>query len=266
MARAKKPLKKKSRTKKNPPARPVGKPKRKPKPKPKPKHKSTAQLSPRNRKKLEAAGRAASRKKQRLENIGMQLDAEGKAYRARLAKKAKADAKKKRKAKAQARQLATRARKGGQQSLLFTLEAAYETMRQASPTALALVVEHSPTMEYGREPWLLLGRFITEEAMTWQDAGELFQLWENDLVLEATVHPNRGSYMRVVYQPYDEDGEPVGEPQGFSVNSGRWNAVISEMRIRAIGDPGIYDEDAFSVLYAGASIIEIVVWWSASLL
>ncbi len=253
MARARKPSKK-SPAKKKPPTR-----------KPPAKKKAAAKkpLSPAAKRKLAAAKAAITRKA----NLRARQDAEAASFNKKLREKAKLKKQKTRKAKAAARQLATRARPGGQPSIIVQLEDAYETMRQLSPYAMSLEIEHSPVTDRGLQPWLLLGDFETQESITWAELGRVFQIWENDLFLAAAINPDRYSLIRIIYLRYDEDGEPVGEPEGYSpASSGSWDSVISECVADLIGyDYNDPDEDSLAAIYQNTAILSVEVLFSASL-
>lgn len=239
--------------------KPIARTKPRTKSKPKPKAKPARLTAADKRRKLAAAKGAATRKRNEM----ARREAESKAFRAKLAKKARLKKKRERKAKATARQLATRAKKGGK-SLLAQLEGAYGTMAETSPYPLAVSIERSPVMDKGRQPWLLQGTFIPE-GLGWAEVGEICKRWEDDLILETTINSQRYSFIRFLYQRYDEDGDPVGEPQGYSAtSSGPWGYVISETVGAIIGDEFL-DDDSLAVLYENTAILEIQVLWSASL-
>lgn len=251
MARAKK------RSAKKPAKKTKAKPTKKAAAKKKPASKRTSQLSEKTRKQLAAAQRRREQRAHKKQAI----------EREELRKKKKRE----KKAKARARQHATRARKGGQVSLLVQLEDAFATMQDLANTivTMGLAIEHSPVMERGQQPWLLLGRFVPEEVCTWKDIGRVFELWDLDPFLPVAINPQRYTFMRVVYQAYDDEGDPAGKPEGFApTNSGAWERVISEAVARTLGyegDDGEPDADALATRYANAAILEIQVLWSASL-
>lgn len=218
--------------------------------------------SPKIKRQLAAAKANATKRRKAREA----REAESKAQAKQRALDAKRKRKRDKKAKATARQKATRARKGGL-SLLATLENAYRTMQSVATYALGLSIERSPVMERGQQPWLLLGTFTPEEPMTWSDVGRVTQIWRDDDITIATVHPQRYSFLRYVYQLLDDEGEAVGKPQGYAPHSsGGWEKVINEAVEKLIGDD--YqdpDEGSMAARYPNTQILAIEVLWSASL-
>jgi hypothetical protein len=248
MARARKP-KKKPPAKKKARAKPAATP--------------SAKLTPKVKRQLAAAKGVATRKRNKL----ARLEALSAAQKLARAKKAKKDRAARKKAKATARQMATRAKPGGKKSELFQLEAVFQTMADMLPFAVSVQVEHAPVMDMGQQPWLLLGAFKIEEPASWLDVGIGCQRWEQDLILEATIKPQRYSFLRFLYQIYDDEGDPVGAPEGYApTSSGAWESVISEA-VGAIigGDADDLLPETLAAQYPNTAILEIQVWFSASM-
>lgn len=148
------------------------------------------------------------------------------------------------------------------QDLIDQLLDAYERMRETSPVSLSLTTENAPVVVTGTQPWLLLGTFAPVEPTTYAELDGILRTWEDDLTLEVMINPDRYAWIRIVYQEYDEDGDPVGKPEGYAPTSaGPWASVISETR----SDFDITDAGSVSNRYQNSTVGLIEVYLSANL-
>lgn len=102
------------------------------------------------------------------------------------------------------------------------LLAAAERMRDSAPVDLELSFEAPPTGV--KTPWLVVAVFRPTAPMGYFELADLFQTWEDDLFLEASIGPRRWSWIRWNYRK----GKHV---YGFAPAAlGEWSTVITEAR------------------------------------
>lgn len=164
----------------------------------------------------------ARRKRDRLrrEAIAESIRISEEAHKRKLARDKKAAK------EARARRVKRRAEaneRAAPRPLIEHLIGALEHMQDTSPVAVRLHVEPSPP---GRQLWLLVGEFTPTDPSSYADVHEIFRTWEDDLVLDATIDPQRLSMIKVGYQPVR------GKKEWFTVaDAGEWNQTISRARM-----------------------------------
>jgi hypothetical protein len=102
-------------------------------------------------------------------------------------------------------------------------EIAIEWLEYMTPPGFALDVVEAELA--ARTPWLVVGKFTPNDAISYAELAAVFQAWRDDLALESELHPQRVASIRIVYiDPNDLRGS------GDSVvsHSGPWELVISE--------------------------------------
>lgn len=111
-------------------------------------------------------------------------------------------------------------------------------------------------------PWLVVGRFDLLEPLGYQAIAEIFQLWADDLILEAMVNPQRLSQIRIVYV---DPKDPRGASDSIVSSVGAWEFVISDLIGDLIGS-GDDDEDALAVRYAATAVGTFFVYFAPTLI
>lgn len=109
-----------------------------------------------------------------------------------------------------------------------------------------------------RTPWLVVGRFDCVDAPTYAELDEVFSTWRDDLILEAKIHPQRFSQIRIVYE---DPKAKRGESDSIVSHSGPWEAVISEISFEL--DPD--DEDSLASRYEHTTVPIFYVYFSSQL-
>lgn len=221
------------------PARP-SKPKRKPA-KPEPAKRSPQQRAALTRKRnaakheRELARRRARRRELKLERESIKAGELARRREKRAAKKRRAT--------------------GDERGLLIEL---LERMRNGAAAYVPLSLEITEAEPGARIPWLVVGRFDAIEAPTYAELDAVFRQWEGDLTLEAALHPQRMSQIRIVYS---DPNAKRGEGDSIVSHTGPWEAVISEISFEL--DPT--DEDSLASRYANTIVPAFYVYFSGRL-
>jgi hypothetical protein len=118
----------------------------------------------------------------------------------------------------------------------------------------------------GRAPWLAVGRFeFLDEGMSYERLGEVLEAWSSDLVLEAAIHPDRMSQIRIIYE---DPNERRGDGDDFISQIGAWPFVLSDILREVVGTGGISEDadvDALANRYANSIIPRCYVYFSSEL-
>lgn len=211
------------------------KPTKKAAPKRAPKKTTKPKLSPRQK----AARKAArTRERNRLERESIELSE-------RAHEEAEAEATARRKA-------------GDERQLLIDV---LEDMRNVGASVLALSLDITEAEVGARIPWLVVGRFDCVDLPTYAQLGELFEVWRDDLVLEANIHPQRLSQIRIIYS---DPNAKRGEGDSIISHLGPWESVISETA-HEIGTGGEDQEDSLSMRYRETKVPSFYVYFSGRL-
>jgi hypothetical protein len=102
----------------------------------------------------------------------------------------------------------------------------------------------APPEGMGSTPWLVVGDFFPPDPydapLTYDVLFEILERWEQDLILEATIRPDRLAWIRWEYNPaeIEEDtgnliplAKNKSDDWGYAPGAiGEWNRVISEAR------------------------------------
>lgn len=149
---------------------------------------------------------------------------------------------------------AERRRAGDERQLLIDV---MEEMRNDAPISLSLDITEA---EVGaRIPWLVVGRFeVVRSDLGYAALHAVFASWRDNLILEARIHPQRLSQIRIVF--HDPHAK---RKEGDSIvsTSGAWEAVISEQAHEL--DPS--DEDSLASRYADTTVPLFYVYFSGQL-
>jgi hypothetical protein len=112
-----------------------------------------------------------------------------------------------------------------------------------------------------RTPWLAVGRYDPQEPIGYADLAHALDRVRRDLTLEAVIHPQRLSQIRVVYS------DPVavrGEGDSVVSNLGAWEFILAEL-VREIGGVDDDDEDALAVRYQATKVPRFYIYFSAQI-
>lgn len=258
-ARATKAYGKPKRSVKQPPRKPPAKPPARPAKPPKPREVKGWQRGPshhpeavRSRKRRAVAGLtpkqiAARRRAAEKRGIADALAAEREEKRQRRNARAR-----QRRQKAAAITPAARLR--------TSAEGWLEYIRDAIARQFPISVEIAPGAgKADREPWIVIGRYDFIDPVSYEELGDCFRLLRDDYALEASIHPERMSLIRVKYH---DPNEKRGEGDRYiSFGPAPWNHVIGE----AAGDVIDAGEDSLAERYADTSITTFFVYFSANL-
>jgi hypothetical protein len=112
-----------------------------------------------------------------------------------------------------------------------------------------------------RTPWLAVGRYDPQEPIGYADLAHALNLVRVDLTLEAAIHPQRLSQIRVVYA----DPEAIrGEGDSIVSKIGAWEFIIAEL-VREIGGVDDEDEEALARRYQATKIPMFYIYFSSEI-
>ena len=112
-----------------------------------------------------------------------------------------------------------------------------------------------------KTPWLIVGRFSPVEDINYEILGHALQAVADDLVLEAMIHPQRLSQIRIVFV---DPNSKRGEGDSFVSQIGAWEFVVSDMVGEILGG-GPEDEGALAVRYERTTIGAIYIYFSSEI-
>lgn len=152
-----------------------------------------------------------------------------------------------------------RRREGDERQLLIdVLDDMRNRGSQIMPLSLEITEAEVGAEDRTRLPWLVVGRFDILENAGYAELSEVFQAWETDLILEARIHPDRWSQIRVVYSdPHSkrkEEGGHIG-------HTGPWGAVASKAVAETDPDLG----DSLASRYEHTTVPHFYVYFSGFL-
>jgi hypothetical protein len=134
--------------------------------------------------------------------------------------------------------------------------------RAMDATGLRIALTLTEAEGGSRTPWLAVGRFdFTEGAPSYEEFGGMFYELANDLILEATIHPDRLSQIRIIYSDPNSDR---GEGDSIVSQIGAWQFVVSDIEGEILGG-GPDDEGALAVRYAETKVLTWYVYFSSEL-
>lgn len=110
-----------------------------------------------------------------------------------------------------------------------------------------------------RIPWLVVGRFdFVRGELHYAGLFQILSAWRDDLILEARIHPQRLSQIRIIYS---DPASKRGEGDSIVSSIGAWEIVISELAHET--DPS--DEDSLSSRYKHTVVRSLYVYFSGRL-
>lgn len=117
-----------------------------------------------------------------------------------------------------------------------------------------------------RAPWLVVGKLTFVDQISYAELGAVLGRWESDVILEASIHPQRVSQIRVMY---DDPNDKRGTGSSTLVKLGAWAFVVSELRFELIGSAEgnalDIDEDALSTRYKDTTTQTMYVYFSSEI-
>lgn len=132
--------------------------------------------------------------------------------------------------------------------------------RMSETSGFPVGVETAPT-GVALLPWIILATLRPPEYTTYSDLYAILRVWEDDLILEGMIRPDRLSWIRFEYLRYDEDGNAIGKVEGCSATgAGRWPHVISEAA--AWCDPD--DADSLAAIYQLTGVVTVQVYFGVA--
>jgi hypothetical protein len=150
---------------------------------------------------------------------------------------------------------AERRRAGDERQLLID---ALREMRNNGAGIIPLSLELTEAEIGARVAWLVVGRFDCVGEPTYAELDAVFQSWRDDLLLEAQIHPQRLSQIRIVYE---DPNSKRGESSSVVSHMGPWEAVISEISFEL--DPE--EEDSLANRYDQTTVPAFYVYFSGYL-
>lgn len=156
--------------------------------------------------------------------------------------------------KREARERAKKPRDDERQLLIDVLE----EMRNNAAAIVPMSLDITEAEIGARIPWLVVGRFDCVEPPTYAELDEVFASWRDDVLLEARIHPQRLSQIRIVYT---DPKAKRGEGDSIVSHTGPWEAVISEITFEL--DPS--DEDSLANRYEHTTVPHFYVYFSGRL-
>ncbi len=112
-----------------------------------------------------------------------------------------------------------------------------------------------------RMPWLVVGRYEPQEPIGYADLAQVLGTMESDLVLEALIHPQRLSQIRVVYA---DPNAIRGEGDSIVSKIGAWEFIVGELA-REIGGISDDDEQALARRYQATKIPMFYIYFSTEI-
>jgi len=112
-----------------------------------------------------------------------------------------------------------------------------------------------------RTLWLVVGRYDLLDPVGYVDLARALERVRDDLGLEAAIHPQRLSQIRVVYR--DPRGRR-GEGDSIVSKIGAWEFIVSDLVFELVG-MGPNDRDALAVRYAETHVPTFYVYFSPDL-
>lgn len=135
-----------------------------------------------------------------------------------------------------------------------------DDMRNIGSAHVPLSLEITEAEPGARIPWLVVGRFDPIEDCTYGELDAVFRAWELDIPLEAKIHPQRLSQIRIIYSDPNRISKR-GEGDFIVSHTGPWEAVISEIALELSPD----DEDSLANRYEHTVVPQFYVYFSGHL-
>jgi hypothetical protein len=109
--------------------------------------------------------------------------------------------------------------------------------------------------------WIVVGRYDLLDPAGYVELARALDLVRSDLGLEAAIHPQRLSQIRVVYR--DPRGRR-GEGDSIVSKIGAWEFIMSDLLFELVGS-GVDDRDSLAVRYAETGVPTFYVYFSPDL-
>lgn len=126
-----------------------------------------------------------------------------------------------------------------------------------TPTSLDIVPPHQD----GPTIWMSCGRFDLLEPVDYATLGAIFQSISDDYLLEARIHPDRLSQIRIIYS--DPDSKR-GEGDSIVSKIAGWSFALGDIIGEILGG-GSSDEGSLAVRYDKTAIGTFYVFFSAEI-
>jgi len=113
----------------------------------------------------------------------------------------------------------------------------------------------------GASPWLVIGRFDFHEAIGYRTLGEIFESIAEDYLLEAKIHPERLSQIRIIF---NDPNAKRGEGDSIVSKIAGWQFALGDLIGEILGG-GPEDEGALAVRYDETGIETFYVYFSQTI-
>lgn len=111
-------------------------------------------------------------------------------------------------------------------------------------------------------PWLVVGRFDPQEAIDYQTLAHALREVADDVLLEAQIHPQRLSQIRVVFS--DPDAKR-GEGDSVVSKIGAWEFILGDLIGELVGsDMESPDEDSLAGRYDETTVPQFYIFFSST--
>lgn len=114
-------------------------------------------------------------------------------------------------------------------------------------------------------PWIVVGRFDPQIGIGYAQLAEAFSLLAEDYILEAKIHPQRTSQIRIVYA---DPKAKRGEGDSIVSKIGAWTYVLGDLlgEILGAGSPDDPGEESLAERYAATTIPTFYIYFSTEIL
>jgi len=114
-----------------------------------------------------------------------------------------------------------------------------------------------------RTPWLIVGRFDPRQELDYATLAHGLYAVKNDLLIEAAVHPQRLSQIRVVFH---DPNSKRGESDSVLSKIGPWEFVISDLVGELVGESWESPtEDSLAARYDQTTVPMFYVFFAAEI-
>lgn len=138
------------------------------------------------------------------------------------------------------------------------LEALRNLAAHLFPVSLAITEAEASA----RTPWLVVGRFDFDQAVSYAELGEVIDIWDQDVMLAARINPQRLSQIRIIY---NDPKDVRGASDTVVSKTGAWEYILSDLRNELIGFAPD-DPDALAVRYEATAVQTIYVYFSSDII
>lgn len=141
-----------------------------------------------------------------------------------------------------------------------------EQIRNDFASVVATSLQITEPEVSAKTPWLVVGRFDFLEDLDYETLATALQVVADDVLLEAAIHPQRLSQIRIVYA---DPNAKRGEGDSIVSKIGAWEYIVADLIGEIMGggydSEGDIDEGALAGRYADTLIPTLYVYFSAEI-